>query len=191
MLRISFGKPRERGGDDEGCPAPPGPPHHAVRNSISAMPRPPLTGCAALAVLAGSGLAGPGSAASAATTQPGEASPAALAITSVSPDYARPGSIVTVSGTLTNTSATALEGLSVQLSSSSTPFTSRSDLQEYAGNSQARGEPVPGAVTDVPRTLAPKKTVNWSVTLRPRQVPLTGFGVYPLAAEADSPVLGP
>ncbi len=158
------------------------------------MPRPPLTGCAALAVaasvLALAGLAGSPSAASAATAQPGGAR-VSLAITSVTPTYARPGQKVTVSGTLTNVSSAALEGLSVELSSSSFPLESRNDLQEYADGSIAVAAPVTGAVTDLRPRLAPRATVHWSVTLRPSQVPFTGgFGVYPLAAAADSPVFG-
>jgi len=157
------------------------------------MPRPPLTGCAALAVaasvLALAGLAGSRSAASAATAQPGRR-PVSLAITSVTPAYAQPGHKVTVSGTLTNVSSAALEGLSVQLSSSSVPLLSRNGLQEYADGSVQDAAPIPGAFTDLPATLAPRATVKWSVALRPSQVPLTGFGVYPLAAEADSPVFG-
>jgi hypothetical protein len=157
------------------------------------MPRPPLTGCAALAVaasvLALTGLAGSRSAATAATVQP-DRTRVSLAITSVSPAYAQPGHAVTVSGTLTNVSSTALEGLSVQLSSSSVPFLSRNGLQEYADNSVQNAFPIAGAVMSLSATLAPRATVDWSVALRPSQVPLTGFGVYPLAAEADSPVFG-
>ncbi len=157
------------------------------------MPRPPLTGCAALAVaasvLALTGLTGSRSPATAATAQPG-GTRVSLAITSVSPDYAQPGHAVTVSGTLTNVSSTALEGLSVQLSSSSFPLESRNDLQEYADRSIQDAAPITGAVTDLRSRLAPRATVPWSVTLRPSQVPLSDFGVYPLAAEADSPVFG-
>jgi Family of unknown function (DUF6049) len=155
------------------------------------MPRPPLTGCAALAVAASVlALAGSPSAASAATAQPGRAR-VSLAITSVTPSYARPGQKVTVSGTLTNVSSAALEGLSVGLSSSSFRLESRNDLQEYADGSIQAAAPVTGAATDLPPRLAPRATVHWSVTLRPSQVPFSsGFGVYPLAAAADSPVFG-
>jgi hypothetical protein len=158
------------------------------------MPRPPLTGCAALAVaasvLALTGVAGSRSAAAAATAQPGGAR-VSLAITSVTPAYAQAGQKVTVYGTVTNVSSAALEGLSVQLGSSSFPLASRNDLQEYADNSIQAAAPVTGAVTDLPSRLAPRATAGWSVTLRPSQVPfIGGFGVYPLAAEADSPIFG-
>jgi Family of unknown function (DUF6049) len=157
------------------------------------MPRPPLTGCAALAVAASvltlTGLAGSRSAASAASAQPDRAP--VLAITSVSPDFAQPGHAVTVTGTLTNVSATALQGLSVQLSSSSVPLESRNDLQEYADGSVQDAAPITGAATSLPSTIAPRATVDWSVALRPSQVPLTDFGVYPLAVQALSSALVP
>jgi len=154
------------------------------------MPRPLLTGCAATAVaaslLALSGLAGAGDAASAGTAQPtGGTPPVTLAITAVSPAYATPGTTVTVSGTLTNISSGLLSGLTVQLRSSGNPFGSRGALQGYADGAPSDDEPVPAAVTPLPATLAPRTTVGWSVTLHPDQLPMTGFGVYPLAAEAD------
>jgi hypothetical protein len=154
------------------------------------MPRPLLTGCAATAiaasVLALASLATSGSAASAATRQPGGGTPVSLAITSVTPTFATPGHTVTVSGTLTNTSRASLAGLSVQLRSSSTPFSSRNALQEYADGTFPADEPVPGAVTTVTEALAPRATAQWSVTLPASQVPMTGFGVYPLAAQAEN-----
>jgi Family of unknown function (DUF6049) len=162
------------------------------------MPRPLLTGFAATAIaataLALSGLALSGSAASAATAQPpsraqapGGAPPVSLAITSVNPAYAMPGQTVTVSGTITNTSSQAMPGLSVQLRSSGTPFSNRSDLQEYAnGNLPAADLPVPGAVTTLSGTLAPRATAGWSVGLPVNSVPMTTYGVYPLAAQAEN-----
>jgi hypothetical protein len=153
------------------------------------MPRPLLTGCAAAAIaatmLALSGLALSGSAVSAATAQAPGAPPVSLAITSVSPQYATPGKTVTVSGTLTNTSSTPQAGLSIQLRSGG-PFDSRNQLQDYADGSYLGDEPVIGAVTTLAKTLAPRATVNWSVALSPSAVPMTEFGVYPLAAEAES-----
>jgi hypothetical protein len=157
------------------------------------MPRPLLTGCAAIAVaaslLALAGLAPSAGAATAATAQSAGTPQVSLAITSISPAYARPGKPVTVTGTLTNDSSTALQGLAVQLGSSSVPLGSRNLLQEYADGTFVDDLQVPGAVTDL-ATLAPRATADWTITLHPVQVPLTSFGVYPLAADADSPVFG-
>jgi len=158
------------------------------------MSRPPLTGrvtraiAALVLALAGSWVSGSAAiAVTAATGQPPAGDPpVSLAITSVSPAYAKQGETVTVSGTLTNTSAAVMSGLSVQLRSSDTPFSSRALLQEYADGSYLADSPVPGAVTALPSTLAPRATVGWSVALKVSQVPMSAFGVYPLAAQADS-----
>jgi hypothetical protein len=83
-----------------------------------------------------------------------------VAITSVSPTVARPGQTVTVSGTLTNTSAARLSGLSVQLRSSGSPLPSRNELQEYADGDLRDDQNVSGAVTDLTRALAPRATVR-------------------------------
>ncbi len=121
------------------------------------------------------------------TRQAGGAVPVLLAITSVSPDYATPGQPVTVSGTLTNISGDTMTGLSVQLRSSGGAFDNRTQLQHYAdGTDPFADSPMSGAVTALTKPLAPRATAGWSVTLPGSQLPMTGFGVYPLAAEADS-----
>jgi hypothetical protein len=160
------------------------------------MPRPLLTGCAAMAIaasaLAMTGFGASGSRASAATAQsPGGVPPVSVAITSVTPQFARPGQTVTVSGTITNTSAQPVPGLSVQLRSSGTPLKNRDDLQEYADGTLLADQPVPGAAAAVDRTLAPRATADFSVGLPVNSVPMTVFGVYPLAVQAESASLTP
>jgi hypothetical protein len=154
------------------------------------MPRPLLTGCAATVIatsaLALVGLATSVGAAQAAAAQPGGAPQVTLAITSVSPTVARPGKTVTVSGTLTNTSAATLSGLVVQLRSSGTPLRSRNDMQEYADGNLQDDQAIPGAMTDLSGALGPRATVTWSATLHVSHVAMTSFGVYPLAAEAEN-----
>jgi Family of unknown function (DUF6049) len=158
-----------------------------------AVPRSLLAGAAAIAAcflaVSGPGLAFPAAAAASTTAaqQPGDAGPVSVAITSVSPGYAEPGKSVTVSGTLTNTSSAPVSGLSVQLLSSGVPFGNRTDLQEFANGSLFDVAPVNGAFTDLSGTLAPHSIMNWSVPLNPADVPISdGFGVYPLAAEAEN-----
>ncbi|HEX4658701.1 MAG TPA: DUF6049 family protein, partial [Streptosporangiaceae bacterium] len=161
------------------------------------MPRPLLTRSAARAiaalcgvapcVLALSGLTLSEAAASVAgARQPGVTVPVSVSITSVSPDFARPGRPVTVSGILTNISHKAITGLSVQLRSSQSAFGSRGALQEYADGISSPDSPLNGAVTDLTRPLPPRATVRWSITLGGNQLPMTVFGVYPLAAQATS-----
>jgi Family of unknown function (DUF6049) len=151
------------------------------------MPRPLLTGRAArviaTSVLA---LAGVAASAGAAGAQQAGGSPVSLAITSVSPAYAEPGKTVTVSGTVTNTSRAPMSGLSVQILSSGTWFTSRNQMQEYAAGSDVVSDsPIAGAVANLTGTLPAGATMPWSVTVQPGQLPMTQFGVYPLAAQAQ------
>jgi Family of unknown function (DUF6049) len=156
------------------------------------MPRLLLTGCVAMTVgasaLALAAVASPASAAGNAAEQPPSGPPpVSLAITSVSPQYATPGNVVTVTGTITNDSARAIPGLSIQLRSSMTPFGNRNDLQEYVdGTLPEADEPVPGAVTALRRALAPRATATWSADLAVNSVPISVFGVYPLAAQAEN-----
>jgi Family of unknown function (DUF6049) len=153
------------------------------------MPRLLLTGCAAMTIAASAlavvGLAAQVSAATAAEAQSAGAPPVSLAITSVTPTYARPGSTVTVSGTITNSSNRAMSGLSIQLRSSSTAFDSRSELQEYADGTFLADEPVSGATAKL-KPLPARATASWSVPLPVNDVGMSSFGVYPLAAQAEN-----
>ena len=131
-------------------------------------------------------LAGPAQAHSASGRQAGSL-PVSLVITSVTPAYAVPGQTVTVRGSITNTSAAAISGISIRLRSSSSSFESRDALQEYASGFELQADGyVPGATTRRPISLAVGATRPWSVALPVRRVGMTSFGVYPLAAEADS-----
>jgi len=157
------------------------------------MPRPLLTGwtaraiaTAAAALVSVAATAGAANASGAAAGQ-AQSQPVSLAITSVNPVYARPGKPVTVEGTLTNTSTAPMSGLSVQILSSGSRFSSRYLMQQYVNGSYDIASPLPGAVTNLSRRLAPGATATWSVTLRPGELPMTQFGVYPLTAQAQNP----
>ena len=119
--------------------------------------------------------------------RPGGALPVSLAITMVSPPYARAGQTVTVRGSVTNTSQAAITGISVRLRSSGVSFSSRDALQQYAdGNAPLADNYVPGAIVPITVRLAPGATAEWTIKLPVRKVRMTSFGVYPLAAEADN-----
>jgi uncharacterized protein DUF6049 len=110
-----------------------------------------------------------------------------LVITSVSPDFAQPKDTVTVSGTVANPTASPMTGLSVQLWSSSTRLSGRAAMTEYlspvsSGSDYAVGRP--GPLFSVPA----HHTMQWTLTLKPRQVGMRQFGVYPLAAQLSGPL---
>ena len=191
--------------------------HSGNGNSISGMPRqcptqrdqrparpawPRLArrcvlACAFVALVAGGpALAGSGAAAAvtaaaaragASRTAAAAARPVTVGITSVNPQIARPGRRVTVEGTVSNPTRTAVSGLTVQLSSSIFKLTSRAALSEYAaGKLPSADEPLPGALARLPGTLAPGAVRDWTVTIPAATLPLSTFGVYPLAAELES-----
>ena len=131
-------------------------------------------------------LAAAGPAAAAGSQSPGASLPVSIAITSITPGYVMPGKPVVVAGSVTNTSDAPITGMKVRLRSSSAPFVSRGGLQVYADGATAEDSPVSRAVTPIRGTLAPHATAHWSIPLRASQLGVTEFGVYPLAAEADS-----
>ena len=141
----------------------------------------------ALAALAAGVAAAALSVAPAAASSAGQADPAqpmSITITSMSPTYATPKGTVTVSGTVTNTTATAATELTVQLFSSSVRFPDREAMTSYL--TAPAGAAVDSALPKSVQTLATvpaHSTRPWSVTLRVSQAGMTAFGVYPLAAQ--------
>ena len=120
-------------------------------------------------------------------TGPGQAGPAqpmSVTITSVSPTYATPKGKLTVSGTVTNTTAAAAAGLSVQLWSSSVRLPNRGAMASYLTAPAGAGvdSALRKSVQALPSVPA-HSTRPWSLTLRVSQVGMTTFGVYPLAAQ--------
>jgi hypothetical protein len=155
-----------------------------------------MLACALVVLVAGGpALAGTGaaSAATAAVARAGGSATAGAAaqrvtvgITSVNPQVAKPGQPVTVQGTVSNTTRAAVSGLTVRLRSFSTALTSRTALSEYAAGHLDADVPLLRALTRLPGTLAPGAVRDWTATIHPSSLPLTTFGVYPLAAELDS-----
>ena len=108
---------------------------------------------------------------------------ASVVIDSVSPQIARPGGTVTVSGTVTNESRTALSGLAIQLRSGAIPLSSRDDLANYASGTLNVDTPV-GTPVLVTEDLPSGATAPWRVSLSVSAVGMSTFDVYPLAAQA-------
>jgi Family of unknown function (DUF6049) len=107
-----------------------------------------------------------------------------IAITSVSPQIARPGQTVTVSGIVANPTNAAVAGLSVQLWSASTPLSDRAAMASYLTEPPPTGVDYPvGQVQPLAGLVPARTTRTWSMRLRLSQVGMRDFGVYPLAAE--------
>lgn len=127
--------------------------------------------------------------ASAASGQQSDPSGVSVAITGMTPQEAVAGSLITVTGTLTNTSSRAVSHLAVELFSSRTPITSQSDLQPEAAESAGlANSEVPGAIWQTRGQLQPTATVHWSIQLKASKIGMTVFGAYPIEAQVGNTV---
>jgi hypothetical protein len=106
-----------------------------------------------------------------------------VAITSMNPTIAAPRGTVTVTGTVTNSAATRLTGLQIQLWSSPVRLATRSAMESYLTTPGATGLDTPTSAIRQIASVAGHSTVPWTLTLRVSEVGMTTFGVYPLAAE--------
>jgi len=105
----------------------------------------------------------------------------AIAIDGMSPDFATPASTVTVRGTLTNHTGSAIAGLIVQLLTSPSPFSTRSGMDSFAASGNYFNLLVQGTPYTASGALAEGATVHWTVSFSPAQAQYSVFGVYPLA----------
>lgn len=116
-------------------------------------------------------------------------SPVSIAITGMTPRKAVAGSVITVTGTVTNNSSKPVGGLSVGLLSSATPITSETYLQPAAAElADLASTPIPGATSRVRGRLQPRATVRWTIRLKGSGIGMSVFGVYPIEAQVADAV---
>ena len=113
--------------------------------------------------------------------------PVSIAITGMSPQQAKPGSTITVTGTLTNLTRQQVSHLAVQLLAGSGPVTSVSELQPATAEADGLATTqVAHASWLMSGQLQPSTTVSWSIRVKASAIGMTSFGAYPLAAQAQS-----
>ncbi len=122
-----------------------------------------------------------------AAASPGD-SPVILSITSMTPAWAKPGDIITVSGTVKNDSKTIFSHLSVQLDFAGTAVAGLSALEQDVVSSapQLAFNQVAGRVSQPSTVLRPGQVSSWSVRFPADELKMTAFGVYPLAAQLEN-----
>jgi hypothetical protein len=119
-------------------------------------------------------------------TDPAASSPLSISIDSVSPRFAQPGQTIEVKGTITNHTGGPLYGVQVQLETSS-PFRSRSEMESFQGGTGAFiGGNIFGAASQSAGTIHNRSTRTWSASFTASSAEFSGFGVYPIVAEALS-----
>jgi hypothetical protein len=100
----------------------------------------------------------------------------------MNPQYAMPGDMVTMTGTVTNGTRQTAAGLGVQLASSPTPFSTRDGMDAYLANG-TDGSLIPaGRPYLLPASVAPGASVRWSASFQVSAQGISAFGVYPVAA---------
>ena len=109
-----------------------------------------------------------------------------ISIDGMSSNFATPSSIVKVTGTLTNHTGSAMQGLVVQLLTSSAYLGYRAEMDGFANGSVTVFLQPTGTPDTLPGTLASGATVRWTATLNPVQAEYGAFGVYPLEVQASS-----
>jgi Family of unknown function (DUF6049) len=119
----------------------------------------------------------------AATARQAQAGTVSIAIDSMSPQVAAPGTTVSVTGTVSNGTDQAKAGLEVQLYSSPVQFTSRDLMDSYLAQPGTASTEAVGNPFTIAATLAPGATASWHASFSVATAGMTQFGVYPLTAE--------
>ncbi len=116
--------------------------------------------------------------------QPAQSGRVSIVIDSMTPQTAKPGSTVTVAGTVTNGTSQTKAGLDVQLWTSPTRFQTRDEMDGYV--SQGTGASLE-EVGDrsLAASLRPGATVQWHASFQVNTVGMDQFGVYPVSAQLD------
>jgi Family of unknown function (DUF6049) len=116
-----------------------------------------------------------------------------IVIDSMTPQTAKPGSTVTVAGTVTNGTSRTKAGLDVQLWTSPTRFQTRDEMDGYASQRTDASLEQVGDQFSLAASLRPGATVQWHASFQVNTVGMDQFGVYPVSAQladGDGNVLG-
>jgi hypothetical protein len=110
-----------------------------------------------------------------------------VSIDGMNPSFATSGSTVTVRGTITNHTGSALRGVQVQLLTEAQYFVTRAGMDTWAAGTAPIYPGAAGAPAIVKGTLRGGATARWSASFAADDVGYPVFGVYPLAAQAEYP----
>ena len=126
-------------------------------------------------------------------TQPVQAGRVSIVIDSMTPQTAKPGSTVTVAGTVTNGTSQTKAGLDVQLWTSSARFQTRDEMDGYVSHGTGASLLEAGNAFSLTASLRPGATVQWHASFQVNTVGMDQFGVYPVSAQlgdGEGDVLG-
>jgi hypothetical protein len=125
--------------------------------------------------------------------QAAQAGRVSIVIDSMTPQTAKPGSTVTVAGTVTNGTSETKAGLDVQLWTSSIRFQARDEMDGYVSRGTGANLVQAGDPFFLAASLKPGATVQWHASFQVSTVGMDQFGVYPVSAQlgdGEGDVLG-
>ena len=125
--------------------------------------------------------------------QPAQSGRVSIVIDSMTPQTAKPGSTVTVAGTVTNGTSQTKAGLDVQLWTSSIRFQTRDEMDRYVSQGTGASLLEAGNPFFLAAGLRPGGTVQWHASFQVNTVGMDQFGVYPVSAQlgdGEGDVLG-
>ena len=137
----------------------------------------------AVLVLAVPAQAQPGQAQTAQVGQAAQAGRVSIVIDSMTPQTAKPGSTVTVAGTVTNGTSQTKAGLGVQLLTSSIRFQTRDAMDGYVSQGTGANLEAVGDSFSLEASLRPGATARWHASFQVNTVGMDQFGVYPVSAQ--------
>ena len=114
--------------------------------------------------------------------------PVRIDVARFEPRTVTPGSLITVTGTLTNTGSASITDLAVRLQRGAVR-TDRMELTEAAGDADPATEVQP-SFAPVPGALAPGASIEFSYTLDSAELRLDQDGVYPVLLNVNGTVDG-
>ncbi|WP_424527770.1 DUF6049 family protein [Sphaerisporangium viridialbum] len=113
---------------------------------------------------------------------------AQIVVDSITPQAPRePSTPILIAGSVTNTSAAPLAGISVRLRFSRQPFANRTEMQAFADGGQIFDS---SRRTVYVSQLPAAGKLPWEFSLTPASLEMFRFGVYPLTIELWDPVRG-
>jgi hypothetical protein len=115
--------------------------------------------------------------------QAAQAGRVSIVIDSMTPQTAKPGSKVTVSGTVTNGTSETRAGLDVQLLTSPARFQTRDEMDGYVSQGIGASLEDAGDPFSLTVSLRPGATVQWHASFQVSAVGIDQFGVYPVSAQ--------
>lgn len=115
----------------------------------------------------------------------------AVSINSVSPRFASANATIMVTGTITNHTGGPLNGVQVLLQTSSSDFTSRSEMSEFSSGQYLALNDVTTPGWNAPGTLHSNATMSWHASFPAGSQGYTPYGVYPIEAQALSGTFAP